>query len=249
MAIVAIGLSSCDSDRDDQPNEKDQKVLLSKRTEIVYINGVPNIETMTFEYDSDNRLIKMKNSGGGHAIFEYDESGKPSKSYGFTENNTLTSSSTYEYANGKLILVKDSYNGSTSIRNYYSYDNNGRLVSIRRCASSNCGGYTYTYVKNNIDTAIDEDGNNFYMVSYSYDNKKNPYSSIDMHLRISLNEGDNIISENNFVEEISSRKIKGGAWSQQNKYTYKYKYNEQGYPTEMVDEAYNDKTFYEYIIR
>ncbi|HAV02793.1 MAG TPA: hypothetical protein DCW95_06330, partial [Chryseobacterium sp.] len=98
MAIVAIGLSSCDSDRDDQPNE--QTWLVSKVTTINSSMYGDDTDVTIYKYNDKSQIITIDEGDGSRIDFTYDSEGKPTKGIAYYDNVEVTQ--TYVYEDKKL---------------------------------------------------------------------------------------------------------------------------------------------------
>ena len=197
--------------------ETDSKGGISnKKSDYTYFNGLlvsiteskdnKTIGEKKFVYDENNVLKQIESSGTRTCKIDFEEG-----------NSTCKSTTSFErYNNGSIekAIIKDSsiYSiGNSPIRvttNEYQYDGEGHIISVTEEISE---------VGVSLNTIRHE---------YEYDDKQNPLPENSYFSDI-LYSGSYIYlkPQNNIVEEITKYED-----SSFDKTTYKYEYNDQGYP-------------------
>ncbi|UHO39427.1 hypothetical protein H5J24_04795 [Chryseobacterium capnotolerans] len=245
--------SSCSgNDDNDTPNNPEAKIFLSKVTTVNYTNP-SNINTsvVTFDYNSKKQLIKVS-SQGRSTSFEYDTTGKLSKTNYYNTDGTSAYYTTCTYNENQLTTIKSIYpdsNGNTT--KLYTY-NNDKITGTSLCSSLNCtipSTSSYTYSGDNVSTEIsfsDNIGGPFtFKREFSYDNKINPYSLTNTYFRTYL-AGTQFLSQNNYTSEKISRKDSEGNWIEIQNITYEIQYNSSQLPSKVIGKEANGKTLIEY---
>lgn len=244
--------SSCSGDDDSTPNNPEAQKFLSKVTTVNYANpSNPNTSVVTFDYSSKKQLIKVS-SQGRTTSFEYDTTGKLSKTNYYNTDGTITYYTTYTYNGDQLTTAKAIYpNPNANTTMDYTY-NNGKVTATSLCFSSNCtipSTSSYTYTSDNISTEISFSdhigGQSTIKRELSYDNKTNPYSLINNSLRMSI-ASTQFLSQNNYTSEKISRKDSEGNWVQIQNITYEIQYNSSQLPSKVIGKEANGKTLIEY---
>ncbi len=252
MAIVAIGFSSCDSDRDDQPNE--QTWLVSKVTTTYSSSYGDDTDVTTYKYNDKSQLITLDEGNDSRVDFTYDADGKPIKAVGYYDGNIeVTQTYTYE---GKLLTKSSSRSGDTFNNNtFYSYNAAGKLVDVKVCETPGCTrpySTSFTYSGNNILTELFTTSSSQSKYENTYTTNRSAYSYMNPYIRL-LHSDAEVISENTIATEKYSSKYGDNNWSNGSTSTYTHKYNEQGMPIESVrksaDGTSTTKIVYEYIVR
>ncbi|MFZ4929679.1 hypothetical protein [Chryseobacterium sp. Mn2064] len=246
MMASVVFFNSCSSSNDDNEianNPSVPKVLLSKITIVYYDNPAqPQTSIQTLEYNNQGELIKTS-SVSGTAQFEY-SNGKPSKTTYYKPDGTLDYYSSYTYNGDLLTTVKAIYTSNPDYNRTitYSYNTDGQVISSSLCQSPSCTNPivdTYTYSGNNISSETSEGGGSSYStkIVYSYDDKLNPYSNINKHLKIMMG-GAYAVSKNNYLTEKISYKS-NGVWIQNQTRTSTIQYNSSGLPVQVVSKEAN----------
>lgn len=245
--------SSCSGGDDhDTPNNPEAKIFLSKVTTINYTNpSNSNTSVVTFDYNSKKQLIKVSSQGRATS-FEYDTTGKLSKTNYYNTDGTIAYYTTWTYNENQLTTIKSIYpdsNGNTT--KVYTY-NNDKITGTSLCSSLNCtlpSTSSYTYSGDNVSTEIsfsDNIGGPFiFKREFSYDNKINPYSLTNIYFRTYL-AGTQFLSQNNYTSEKISRKDSEGNWIQIQNMTYEIQYNSSQLPSKVIGKEANGKTLIEY---
>lgn len=254
-AIFFTGCSSNDeNDNGNNPNEP--QILLSKITTVYYDNpSSPQTTVATLEYNSQRQLIKIS-SEGRTSTFEYDATGKPTKTNYYKTDGSLDYYTSYTYTGEQLTKAQAIYTNADFNRTMtYTY-NNGKLATTTLCQSPDCShpstsSYTYNGENVSIETAITGGTIPFSTKrEYTYDNKINPYSLTNKYFRISLT-GAYILSQNNYTTEKISYKDNAGNWIQNQNIIYEIQYNNSQLPTQVIGKEANGnnsvKYNYEYI--
>lgn len=254
FAAGTLILNSCDSDRDDQPTEK--VLLLSKITAKYYSSYGEDTDVTSFIYNDKAQLITIDEGGDSRLNFTYDNEGKPIKATIYS-GNTIEAVQAYTYE-GRQLSKANTTSGSQLIDNtFYSYDNAGKLQSIKVCETPNCSApYTdsFTYTGDNVTTELYTSSfNSMYKNDYTYNTSPSPYTYMNPYIRL-LHGDAETISKNTYVTSKPSYKMSGGTtWESSPAYTYTYQYNEQGLPVERIGKdasgKVDSKTVYEYIIK
>jgi len=252
MAIVAIGLSSCDSDRDDQPNE--QTWLVSKVTTInssMYGDGT---DVIIYKYNDKSQIITIDEGDGSRIDFTYDSEGKPTKGMAYYDNVEVTQ--TYIYEDKKLTKSSSRSGNSFVDDTFYTYNSVGKLVDVKVCETPSCTwpyGVSYSYAGNNMITELSTGSSSSqHKYEYTYTTNRSAYSYMNPYIRL-LHSDAAVVSENAIATDKFSHKFGDGNWSNISAGSYTHKYNEQGMPTESVrksaDGTSTTKIVYEYIVR
>lgn len=251
MAIVAIGLSSCDSDRDDQPNE--QTWLVSKVTTInssMYGDGT---DVIIYKYNDKSQIITIDEGDGSRIDFTYDSEGKPTKGMAYYDNVEVTQ--TYIYEDKKLTKSSSRSGNSFVDDTFYTYNSVGKLVDVKVCETPGCTrpySTSFTYSGNNIITELFTTSSSQSKYENTYTTNRSAYSYMNPYIRL-LHSDAEVISENTIATEKYSSKYGDNNWSNGSTSTYTHKYNEQGMPIESVrksaDGTSTTKIVYEYIVR
>ncbi len=251
MAIVAICLSSCDSDRDDQPNE--QTWLVSKVTTInssMYGDGT---DVTIYKYNDKSQIITIDEGDGSRIDFTYDSEGKPTKGMAYYDNVEVTQ--TYIYEDKKLTKSSSRSGNSFVDDTFYTYNSVGKLVDVKVCETPGCTrpySTSFTYSGNNIITELFTTSSSQSKYENTYTTNRSAYSYMNPYIRL-LHSDAEVISENTIATEKYSSKYGDNNWSNGSTSTYTHKYNEQGMPIESVrksaDGTSTTKIVYEYIVR
>lgn len=253
LGALSLFFSSCRGDDDnDTPNNPEAKIFLSKVTTVNYTNP-SNINTsvVTFDYNSKKQLIKIL-SQNTSTSFEYDTTGKLSKTTYYKADGTVAYYTTCTYNENQLTTIKSIYpdsNGNTT--KVYTYNNN-KITDTSLCFSLNCtipSTSSYTYSGDNISTETSFSDNiggpSTIKREFSYDNKINPYSLTNTYFRTYL-AGTQFLSQNNYTSEKISRKDSEGNWIEIQNVTYEIQYNSSQLPSKVIGKEANGKTLIEY---
>lgn len=109
--------------------------------------------TVTYDYDNNNNVIKITYPRGFAVGYEYDALDRISRVYNASTNNTFA---TYEYLkDGRL---KKTINGNSTYTNY-GYDNVGRLNLIDNRKQDNSVLSTYSFEMDNLGNHTKETAN------------------------------------------------------------------------------------------
>ncbi|MDD3280501.1 MAG: hypothetical protein PHC83_02905 [Bacteroidales bacterium] len=230
---------------------------------LVKINYIQEGESAVMEYDG-NQLIgvigeyyymsfvyKTSLLGGKKELekMEYYDGGELAFTANFTyDGNKITKISIvaeydeydYDYASEKTIKNSNSF--ARIMRLFLSEPIVKRITENIQKSKAVIQTYDLTYDGNNIISIIYNTGESFYNLSYTYDDKKNPFYDA---LFVS---GDNpvlALSENN----IQSEAVSSSGYSSIQNYTYVYEGNwptQQTYIYEDEYYTYTITTFYEY---
>lgn len=251
MAIVAIGLSSCDSDRDDQPNE--QTWLVSKVTTINSSMYGDDTDVTIYKYNDKSQIITIDEGDGSRIDFTYDSEGKPTKGMAYYDNVEVTQ--TYIYEDKKLTKSSSRSGNSFVDDTFYTYNSVGKLVDVKVCETPGCTrpySTSFTYSGNNIITELFTTSSSQSKYENTYTTNRSAYSYMNPYIRL-LHSDAEVISENTIATEKYSSKYGDNNWSNGSTSTYTHKYNEQGMPIESVrksaDGTSTTKIVYEYIVR
>ncbi len=251
MAIVAIGLSSCDSDRDDQPNE--QTWLVSKVTTINSTMYGDDTDVTIYKYNDKSQIITIDEGDGSRIDFTYDSEGKPTKGMAYYDNVEVTQ--TYIYEDNKLTKSSSRSGNSFVDDTFYTYNSVGKLVDVKVCETPGCTrpySTSFTYSGNNIITELFTTSSSQSKYENTYTTNRSAYSYMNPYIRL-LHSDAEVISENTIATEKYSSKYGDNNWSNGSTSTYTHKYNEQGMPIESVrksaDGTSTTKIVYEYIVR
>jgi hypothetical protein len=207
-------------------------------------NNEPNLLVSSINY------IYSGDEGEGNYLETYTYDGNK-----IIERRTISYRYTYIYANNKISRV-DQYglDNNLATQTNYTYDPQGRVVSVERCTVPNddgCDDITTFNLSYNDDGSITVTGSNGGTATYQlddngniirfqeddgfreviYDNQKNPFQNIigccNGFIRLSRSK---LLGVNNnalsFVEEYDDGYQGTGNWT--------YDYNDAGYPRNVV---------------
>ncbi len=250
---AALLLNSCSSDDDEGTNisSGQPQLLLSKVTTVYYDKpSQPETTVSNLSYNNQKQLIKTV-SEGRTSTFEYDTTGKPSKTNHYNSDGTLDYYSDYTYSGDQLTNIKAIYANSDGNRTItYNYNTNGQMISSTLCQNPECSSPaidTYVYNGNNISSETSTWGG-FTTYSnkrdFSYDDKLNPYTNINKYLKIMMGNAYNL-SENNYLTEKISYKD-NGVWLQNQTITYTIQYNSSNLPVQVIGTEANGKKYVQY---
>lgn len=227
-------LQSCSSG-DSSGSSTNQDVLIKK---ILSDNG--SIEN--FIYDG-NKLLKISYDDGTSRVITY-TGNLITKEESRDESNTLTGEfSTMSYLNNRLVQVKYFYNNVLFSKHDYVYNIDGTRTKTETYYEvinfSNAGSSLTKQYFDAVGNIIKEENLNANntvngTTTYFYDSKSNPHKNITGWI---IAEGSGTEKINNLIKETSSAI-----------YTYKYEYNDQGYPISRImttgTSTYSEQYFY-----
>lgn len=238
ILISIICLSGCSTEREDEPLPKpmEERTLLTKITtkDYRYFSNSPLITVTKFSYN-DHRQLTEINSEAERTVFEYENSGKPVKSLYYKPDGTYIYTKIYVYEGDRLTKINSVYeDASQNSTVTYTYNASGQMVGIKQCKNQNCSSpttFTYTYINKNVATAVSQTTSPSPSTTtrkYTFDDKKNPYSSLNTYIRIML--GSSLsLNENNYdSQEVL---VNYGTYGVFNYYIYNSQYNSENYPT------------------
>ena len=236
LMTLSILFTSCEKD---DPITED----ITENSKIYYLKKVTENDGSYAEYfyDDDNKLIKMEsypdvmkmnfsyNSAGKVSSMLVDDSeGSNTISYEYDENGMLSAASsdngygdfTYEYENNKLIRV-NSYGNipgvGTKLFAKFEFDYAGANVSEFR-------EYTLNFISGGFGLSE--------KISYTHDNKRNPFAVLGIEKTI-INIGhEQHASENNCTNRNVLLSTYGDAIGS---YDLTFEYNGSGYPISASD--------------
>lgn len=256
-SAVFFSSSSSNDDNEGTNNPSEQPQLLLSKVTTTYYDNPANPETTvsTLSYNNQKQLIKTISEGRA-SVFEYDNTGKPSKTTYYKPDGTVDYYSAYTYNGELLTTVKAIYTNNPDYNRTitYNYNTDGQVISSSLCQSPACSNPsidTYTYSGNNILSETSEGGGSSYStkIVYSYDNKLNPYININKYLKIMMG-GAYSVSQNNYLTEKISFKS-NGAWEQNQTRISTIQYNSSGFPVQVISKEANGNLSaqynYEYI--
>lgn len=254
MIGTAVFFNSCSSNDDNEgtniPSEQPQ-LLLSKVTTVYYDNpSSPETTVSNLTYNNQKQLTKTF-SENRTSTFEYDTTGKPSKTIYYNSDGTLDYYSVYTYNEDQLTDIKAIYTDADGNRTVtYKYNTNGQMISSTLCQNPECsspGIDTYVYNGNNISSETSTWGG-FMTYSnkrdFSYDDKPNPYTNINKYLKIMMGNAYNLSKNNYLVEKISYKD--NGVWVPNQTITYTIQYNSSGLPVQVVGKEANGNLYVQY---
>ncbi|SDJ18405.1 hypothetical protein [Chryseobacterium jejuense] len=254
MMSAVVFFNSCSSNDDNEgPNisSEQPQLLLSKVTTVYYDNpSEPETTVSTLSYNNQRQLIKTISEGRA-STFEYDNTGKPSKTIYYNPDGTVDYYSSYTYNGDQLTNIKAIYANSDSNRTVtYNYNANGQMTSSTLCQNPECSSPatdTYVYNGNNISSETSTWGG-FMTYSnkrdFSYDDKLNPYTNINKYLKIMMGSAYNLSKNNYLVEKISSKD--NGVWQQNQTITYSIQYNSSQLPVQVIGTEANGRKYVQY---
>ena len=124
VLFTGVVFISCEEDDNSEPKEKNLVPIKISEYEDNVLDG----ETI-FEYDENNKLVKVDYGEGYYNTLAYNSDGKLAKTEVYEDNN-LYSYETYEYNSSNQIIKLQSYNQNDEAGSYYvhEYDSNGNVT-------------------------------------------------------------------------------------------------------------------------
>lgn len=248
VAGTALLFNSCSSS-DENSNEAEKKLLLSKVTTIYYDNP-SNPETVvgTFEYNNQGQLIKAQ-SKEGSSVFEYSND-KPVKENHYNSKQQLDYYAIFNYKTDQLTGIQYIHTDAAEKRTItYVYNTNGKMTSSALCESDDCTHpITSSLAYNGDNISVETNtltGGSPYKREFTYDNKLNPYTNLNKHLRIMMG-GAYAISMSNYTTEKISSKSSNGTWNQGQSISYSIQYNSSQLPVQVIGKEANGNNYVQY---
>jgi len=250
-------LSSCSptDENPENPNAGTEPQMLLSKITTVYYDSPSNPETTvsTLEYNSQRQVTKIL-SEGRSSTYEYDASGRPVKTNYYKPDGSLEYYNTYTYNGDQLEKTMATYSNPDYNRTITYMYNNGKVISSTLLQpASNPITDSYTYIGENISSEIHESSGGIIPAikrEYSYDNKSNPFTNSNKHLKTMMG-GAYTLSPNNYTTEKISYKTNSGSWTESQVNTYEIQYNSAQLPTQVTGKDANGnntvKYNYEYI--
>lgn len=261
FVLVAIISFSCtnDNDSDNGGGNSSRQRIISKITfEDAYLDYSSEF---AFKYNSDGRITRVTHTGIEDS---YEESYYTR--YKYNSGNDLVIESDGESAeatlNNKGYLSSVYYedeDGSYIDEWSYTYDSNGRLISVLNEYGSYGTlwiEYTYEWSGGNIvETTTEDDEGDIYTITCSYNNKSMNIVNLDLNVIVSA------YYEGIWIDIFDSPYYGDGLCGQRSKnfmtgwvyeedgieYQIEWKYDEEGYPVEAVVEVDDEESTYIYI--
>lgn len=178
LLIILALFITCSKDSDTNPNENSETYKLLKR--VTYTDFYWGQMNLDFAYS--NGLLVKENGGGEFVYYEYNSENKISLEKECSDQNLddiLVDSyncaafyppRTYIYENGKLKTFGPEAMGVT-----FNYDVKGNLISeVSTSVGSESAYYTYDNNGNILSMKL-TDGYSEFTTTYEYDGKKNPF--------------------------------------------------------------------------
>jgi hypothetical protein len=194
------------------------------------------IDTMVFEYNNDDLLIKGSRFESFYFINEYDDLHRITKSSSF-DSNRIDHCRTFQYDSNTITTIDyqrypyhDTLGGGKT-KHIYHYNSQNNCERIDSYSKNDIGDWiksdyyqTCTWVNNNLTEFHAYNGNNLeYAETYQYDNKLNPKKMLDYIISPWTKSKNNMISCTvNYSDDSQATT------------TYEYSYNKYGYPTEQI---------------
>ena len=249
---ASICFTACSTDRDDSAEPIEEKWLLTKITTTYYDNpDHPEVSVNSLEYNSKGQLIGGS-SAAQSSVFEYDSSGKPVKTIYYNSDKSYAYTDNYLYEGEKLTTINSVYDNPNYNRKVtYTYNASGQVIGVKSCEQPDCSSpitHTYTYSNQNIVSETTVWDSTFSINTkreYTYDDKNNPYSSLNSYLR-TLMGGAMSLSENNYKTEKISYKDASGNWIENQNITYTMQYNYDNLPVLVTGKDQNGQVYAEY---
>lgn len=212
LLVITLIFSLFSCTNDEKINDSKGLILLKKK---VITHSINDIESFTYEYDR-NKLVSVKTDGGFVSTYTY--TGNQITRILETVNGNFQRSIDFTYAEGKIFsrIEKTSYAGTRT--NFYTHNTDGS-ISIKYSGNSSSGN-SKLYLQNGNIVKYEYGGSTY---SYEFDNKNNPFKNV-LGFNLLLEPNDGTFSPNNMT--------KYGGEGGEGDY-YDYKYNNEGYPTEM----------------
>lgn len=243
--FLGFAFAACEENEKVTPTE--ERVLYPKTIK-EYYEGVLS-DTQIFEYNSNKQLISRDYGYGYYETYEYDESGKLIRINEY-EDESLYKVDSLVYNENSQVVKLQSYNAGGDVRGWVIYEyNTAGFVSKRLeylADETHYSNQVYTYDENGNITnkktykRVYETGeiptDVFDEENFEYDNKNNVFKSIGLPFRYETH-------INNVTKEtFTQTPDRDDNYSN----TYTYKYNNDNYPIESVDN-YDEKLVVEYI--
>ena len=226
--ILIISFISCEKDQ----NQYDETFNSVKITKWIIVSDQA-IDTIKFDYNSDNLLIKGSHYGGSYFTNKYDNLNRLISNKSFNSSG-LYRYFTYQYESNTTTRIhyqyytyQDSWGGDNKKTVYY-YNIHNHCEQIDYYDKNDNGDWIksdyYTICKwtnDNLTELKHYKGENLeYTESYQYDNKLNPEKILNYLISPWTKSKNNMIS--------FSTKYSDG---RKTTTTFKYSYNKYGYPT------------------
>lgn len=230
FVLAGILFTSCDKN-DDDASGNETKVLPSKTiAKTVYEDGSYDEFITDFQYDTQNRLVKLVeedkefDEGDNYSskteyTFEYNgnELAKIIENYSSTFNSGTTTEYTFSIAGGKVTVTSKEGNYTDSY--ILNINEKGYLLSDE--------DYTYSYdAKGNIIKEL----SGFSQITYEYDDKNGISKNLNVPQWVLA--GIVYSMAENFVNNPVKMKYEVFEYPDwDDEFTMNYQYNAQGYPT------------------
>jgi RHS repeat-associated protein len=194
-----------------------------------------------YEYDSQNRLIKIIEPTGKTTSYTFDEVGNRT-SETITENGvTSTTSYTYDVSSNQLLSVSKPDGSTVS----FTYDANGNTLS----KTDNTGATSYEYNSNNQLTKVTKPNGD--IIEYAYDgNNKRISKTINGVITKYVYDGDRVIQETDESDNVQTTYVfddNGSPISiKKGSNIYNYLYNGHGDVVALTDSDGNIVSTFEF---
>lgn len=210
LFLVATILISCSNNTDtdivtQDPDPNPDPVNTSKKPKTIQFGGA-NVafDLVTFNYDSNGKLVSLDDPTLNY-VQEYFYTGDRVTEIRNLNNNTLSSKTTYEYANN-LVSIQREYNSDNELTRTrtYSYDSDNRVQSytddnVDPNLTDWIWDYQYDTTGNSV-TRTNTNDTSMYSITI-YDNKKTP--QYNLSFRRILDRAIGNINSNNIIETVS----------------------------------------------
>ena len=232
---------------------QDEEIVLSFETVRIYriINSsVENFDTISFEYNNNESIIKGVHSSGTYFTNEYDDSNRLIQLNSYNSNG-LNLYFTFQYNSNSITTMRFLYYpdsdtwGGDDEKSVYFYNLQNNCERIDYYFKKDNGDWAKseyysicTWINDNLTEYKHYKGDNLeYTETYQYDDKLNPEKLLN-HMISPWTK-----SKNNMIN--SSKQYQDG---RQTFATYEYSYNEFIYPTKKIriDEIGINTKEYEY---
>ncbi|AMM50775.1 hypothetical protein TH61_05695 [Rufibacter sp. DG15C] len=237
LALCCLTLASCGDDEDEEVSI--QSCVLDQVE--FFENNISDGSTLKVEYNSQGYVTKATEREGtavvGTRTFEYNSQNQLVKEVFSEDGGDYEGYTTYEYSSaGTLSKMTRYLDGVLESTETFTYDGSKRLTESRETYMGDVYRTTYSYVGSSQNIAMemyyDSQGDAAGMTTYEdYDDKLNPYLSIK-----------GVVSPGESRNNPRKATYTYGSSSEVNNYAYKY--NASGFVTEIVSKTPNGQTEY-----
>lgn len=205
--VLAICFFSCSND-DNKETINNSSPVLVKKIDLEFFGDEDRKSKIRFEYEG-NKISKIYENDKMVAEFKF-EAEKPIKYIVAYDSKTKTNTISYNNNQLKYYLIDDELE-----RTEYVFEGNVLVKEIGTASTDGIKWHStnetdFVFEKGNLITKnVHFNSMSPYTVSYEYDKKLNPFSNLNTHQKILMNDligGLNSISTNNVIKKSGSSK-------------------------------------------